>query len=165
LPGPIISLGVIALLNHQVGPLEYLYDRTLLAPILAVLMRVLPLTFGMLWWGFRTLDDAPLSAAALDGAGSARQLLSIALPQRWQLLLAAALAAFVVASGDVSASLLVLPPGPNETIGRRMFGLIHVGADDRVAAVSLICWLSYLVIAGLVLILLNWRKTPFLRAA
>jgi iron(III) transport system permease protein len=157
LPGPIIGLGVIVLLNHDVPPLAYLYDRTLLGPIIAVVVRVWPLTFVALWWALHTLDDDPLDAAALDGAGIGRKLLSIALPQRWPLLVAAGLAAFVVASGDVSASLLVLPPGPRETIARRMFGLIHVGADDQVAGVSIVCWLAYLALAVGVLVLVARR--------
>jgi ABC-type Fe3+ transport system permease subunit len=164
LPGPIISLGVLALLNHNLPPFDYLYDRTLLPPILAVLVRVVPMTFAILWWGFRTLEEEPLLAAALDGASPLRQLQSIALPQRWQLLLAAALAAFVVASGDISASLLVLRPGPNETIGRSMFGLIHVGADDQVAAIALICWFGYFVAAGTVVWLLTTR-IPSMRSS
>lgn len=157
LPGPIIGLGVIVLLNHDVPPLAYLYDRTLLGPILAVVVRVWPLAFVALWWALHTLDDEPLDAAALDGAGSRRKLLSIALPQRWALVIAAGLAAFVIASGDVSASLLVLPPGPRETIARRMFGLIHIGADDQVAGVAIVCWLAYLALAAGVLALVARR--------
>jgi iron(III) transport system permease protein len=158
LPGPIIGLGVIALLNQDVSPLAYLYDRTLVGPILAVVVRVLPLTFVAMWWALYTLDDEPLDAAAIDGAGSWRKLISIALPQRWPLLIAAAIAAMVIASGDVSASLLVLPPGPRETIARRMFGLIHVGADDQVAGAAVICWLIYLGFAGSALMLLSLRS-------
>jgi iron(III) transport system permease protein len=152
LPGPIIGLGIITILNHDLPLLEFLYDRTLLPPILAILVRVVPCTFIILWWALSTLDDQPLDAAALDGASSWRRLFSIALPQRWPLLIAAALMAFVISSGDVSASLLVLPPGPLETIGRRMFGLIHVGADDQVAGVAIVCWASYLMIAAVVML-------------
>lgn len=159
LPGPIIGLAVIALLNHDLWPLDYFYDRTLVGPILATLIRVLPLTLIALWWAFRTLDDEPLDAAAIDGAGFWRKLFTIALPQRWPVAGAAALAAFVFASGDVSASLLVLPPGPLETIARRMFGLIHVGADDQVAGVAILCWLGYLVLAGMTMRLLIWAST------
>jgi len=153
LPGPIIGLAVIALLNHDVPPLPYVYDKTLIPPVLAILVRVLPLTFVALWWGLRTLDREPLEAAALEGAGTLRTIASIALPQRWPIVAVAALAAFVVATGDVSASLLVLPPGPNETIARRMFGMIHIGADDQVGAVAFVCWLGYLLTAVLAVML------------
>jgi iron(III) transport system permease protein len=156
-PGPVIGLSMIWLLNRDVPPLPFLYDRTLAAPILATLVRVLPLAFIPCWWAMHTLDDEPLDAAALDGASSWQRLQAIVLPQRWPIVAAVALAAFVIASGDVSASLLVLPPGPLETIGRRMFGLIHVGADDQVASVALVCWGGYWVIAGAATFLL-WRS-------
>jgi ABC-type Fe3+ transport system permease subunit len=157
IPGPVIGLGMIALLNHDIPPLPFLYDRTLAAPILATLVRILPLAFIPTWWALHTLDVGPLDAAALDGASRWQQLWSIVLPQRWPIVAAVALAAFVIASGDVSASLLVLPPGPLETIARRMFGLIHVGADDQVASVALICWGAYWIVASAVTLLL-WRS-------
>jgi iron(III) transport system permease protein len=157
LPGPVIGLSMIVLLNHDLPPLPFLYDRTLAAPILATLIRVLPLAFIPTWWAMHTLDDEPLDAAALDGATRWQKLWSIALPQRWPIVAAVALAAFVIASGDVSASLLVLPPGPLETIARRMFGLIHIGADDQVASVALVCWGAYWIIAAAAMLLL-WRS-------
>jgi iron(III) transport system permease protein len=43
---------------------------------------------------------------------------------------------FLVAFGEVSATLLVVPPGVT-TISVRVFQLIHYGIDDRVAAVCL----------------------------
>jgi ABC-type spermidine/putrescine transport system permease subunit II len=122
-----------------------------------VTVRVAPLLFAALWWGLRTLDDEPLEAAALDGAGPLRKLWSIALPQRWPLLLAAVLMSLAIASGDVSASLLVLPPGYGETIARRMFGWIHVGADDQLAGVAILGWLAYLA-AGAIVVRLLWRR-------
>lgn len=158
IPGPVIGLSMIALFNHDVPPLPFLYDRTLAAPICATLVRVLPLAFIPCWWAMHTLDDEPFDAAALDGASHWQKLSAIALPQRWPIVAAAALAAFVIASGDVSASLLVLPPGPLETIARRMFGLIHVGADDQVASVALVCWGGYWIVAGAVTFLL-WRSS------
>lgn len=155
LPGPVIGLGVIVLMNHDVPPLPFLYDRTLAAPILATLIRVLPLSFIPMWWAMYTLEDEPLDAAALEGVNSWQKLWAVALPQRWPIIVTVALCAFVLASGDVSANLLVLPPGPLETISRRMFGLIHVGADDQVASVAILCWLAYLLIAVTVFLLLR----------
>jgi iron(III) transport system permease protein len=146
-PAPMIGLAVIALLNHDAPLMIWLYDRTLAPPVLAILVRVVPLCFAGLWWSFRTLDEDPFEAAALDGAGSGRQFLSLALPQRWPMLAAATLVAFVVASGDLSASILTLPAGV-ETVARRMFGLIHSGVDDQVAAMGLVGWLGYLAFAA-----------------
>jgi iron(III) transport system permease protein len=39
--------------------------------------------------------------------------------------------------GDVAASILVTPPGVT-TVAIRVFGLIHYGVDDQVAALSLV---------------------------
>lgn len=148
LPGPVIGLLVVSLLNHDHPLLIWLYDRTIFPPVLALLVRTLPLVFLALWWAMQTLDREPLDAASLDGAGSWGQFAYIAAPQRWPVIIVSALAAFVVASGDLSASILTIPPLESEPIARRMFGLIHIGTYDEVAAIGLICWLGYVLIAA-----------------
>jgi ABC-type spermidine/putrescine transport system permease subunit II len=146
LPAPVLGISVIWLLNRDHPFFIWLYDRTIVPPVLAILVRVLPLCFAALAWAFATLDQEALDAASLDGAGRVRRFLSIVVPQRWPILVVVTLAAFVMASGDLSASILTLPPGV-ETISRRLFGLIHAGVDDQVAAIGLVSWLGYLGIA------------------
>jgi iron(III) transport system permease protein len=51
-------------------------------------------------------------------------------------LVAASLVAAVVASGDVPATLPVVPPGVT-TVGTRLFGLLHSGARYQEAALAI----------------------------
>jgi iron(III) transport system permease protein len=46
------------------------------------------------------------------------------------------LVALAVATGDLAAGILVVPPGM-ETLSRRIFGLIHYGIEDQVAGICL----------------------------
>jgi iron(III) transport system permease protein len=158
-PGPLVGVAIIWLMNREsVGgpfdPLIYLYDRTPLAPVLAQTVRALPLTILLLWRAFASLNDDVLAAAALDGLSPWQTLVRIALPQRWKGLAAAGLAAFAVAAGDLAWSLLVLPPGM-DTIQRRVFGLVHSGVEEQVAAISLVTLAAYAIIAGAVLLLVR----------
>ena len=54
--------------------------------------------------------------------------------------------AFVMSVGELSASLLVLPPGVT-TIAVRIFQLLHYGVDDRVAALALSVFVAMAAIA------------------
>ena len=56
--------------------------------------------------------------------------------------------ALVLAMGELSASLLVLPPGVT-TISVRIFQLLHYGVDDRVAALALSVFAAMTALAGL----------------
>jgi hypothetical protein len=99
---------------------------------------------------FRTLDGDVLAAAALDGASPWRVFWRIALPQRWMALVAAWLAAFAIAAGDLAWAQLVRPAGM-DLIQRRVFGLVHSGVEEQVAAISLVNVIAYAALAGSIL--------------
>jgi iron(III) transport system permease protein len=159
-PGPLIGVALIGLLNHDLPALIWLYDRTAFAPIVAQAIRALPLSILLCWHSFATLDDDVLSAAALDGVKPRQMLWRIALPQRWPAVLAAWLAAFAIAAGDLAWSLLVLPPGM-DTVQRRVFGLVHSGVEEQVAGISLVMVAAYAILAVLILRLVRPKSQPF----
>jgi iron(III) transport system permease protein len=64
---------------------------------------------------------------------------------------AAWLAAFAVCVGDLTASILVIPPGMT-TIPVRVFGQIHSGVDDLAAGICLVMMLGFSILASLVLL-------------
>jgi iron(III) transport system permease protein len=139
-PAPLWGVWTIALLNHPAdsafAPLTTLYDRTLLAPVLVQAVRALPLVALWLWSQLTSVPQDLLDAARTEGAGRLAQLWRIALPLRWPGVLAAAGIALVLALSELSATLLVVPPGVT-TISVRIFQLLHYGVDDRVAALAL----------------------------
>jgi iron(III) transport system permease protein len=138
MPGPLVALCLIALLNRPELPwLVTLYDQTLLAPWLALVIRTLPWTTLLLWFALRSVPQDVLDAAAVDGARPVTRLLWIVLPLRAGAVALAWLVAFVLAAGDMSFTIIVLPPGV-ETLAVRMLRLIHEAADNEVAAVCLV---------------------------
>jgi iron(III) transport system permease protein len=167
IPGPLVGVVLIWLLNHDLPPeimsadgrpkswLLVLYDETPLSPVLAQTVRALPLVTVICWYSFRTLSDDVLSAAALDGATPRQVLLRIALPQRWSAVCGGWLAAFAVAAGDLAWAHLVTPPGM-DLIQRRVFGLVHSGVEEQVAAISLVNVVAYALLAVLIQWLIAW---------
>ncbi|NLY00244.1 MAG: iron ABC transporter permease [Rhodopirellula sp.] len=158
-PGPLVGLATIALVNRPEVPLlAYLYDRSILAPWLALVIRCFPPAVLILWQAMRTIPREMLDAAAVDGASPAGQLWRIVLPSRLHALGLAWLIAWAVALGDLAASILVVPPGVT-TLSIRIFGLLHYGVEDQVAGICLAMTAIFAGIAALAIFLAGrWRK-------
>jgi iron(III) transport system permease protein len=136
-PGPIVGLGVIRLLNRPEVPLLVnLYDQPIPGPWLALCIRSLPPATFIMWHALRSVPREVLDAAAVDGAGSLAQLWRIALPCRLWALGLAWVASLAVALGDLAASILAAPPGVS-TLSIQISILLHYGVEERVAGICL----------------------------
>jgi iron(III) transport system permease protein len=156
-PGPIVGLGVISLLNRpEIPPLVYLYDRSILAPLLALSFRGLAPATLVMWHAVRTIPREMLESASLDGAGPVGRLFRIVLPCRLGALVVAWLVALAIALGDLAASVLVMPPGVR-TLSIHIFNLLHYGVEDRVAGMCLaLVALFAAVAAGIARLVSRW---------
>ena len=151
LPGPTIGLSIIALLNRrQFTPLVMLYDQSILAPVLAVAVRAFPIVVLILWYSFSTLARDTSEAAASEGAAWWTTLLRVVVPQRLGAIVCAWLIAATIGVGELSATILVLPPGVT-TLSNRTFTLLHYGVTDQLAGLCLAQLLLVAVMALLVL--------------
>ncbi len=136
-PGPLVGMGLIHLFHLGDWPIvRFLYDRTILAPVLAQSVEALPLATIVMWQAISSVPQELLDSSAVDGASRGSVLWRVLLPIARRSLVVAWLVAFAVAAGDLAASLLVLPPGVN-TLANHGFGLIHYGVDDQVAGITL----------------------------
>ncbi|MBI2826368.1 MAG: iron ABC transporter permease [Planctomycetia bacterium] len=155
IPGPVVGLGIIRLLNQPDWSLPlFLYDRTILPPVLAQSFRALPLVCLLLWHAFHTIPTDELDLAALDGAGPTTTLFRIVLPQRLPALAAAWLVAFVVSVGELGATILVAPPG-FEPLSVRISGLLHYGVEDQVAGICLALSIAFALVGAAIIALLG----------
>lgn len=151
-PGPLVGLAIVRILNQPRWPLVLsLYESLWFAPVAALTLRALPMATLIAWQGLRGVSRQSLEAAEIDGAGPVVRLWRIALPQRVAALACGWLAAWSVALADLSASVLVLPPGV-DTLARQVFGLLHDGRKQDVAGICLV--LLAIVAAGTAI---GWR--------
>ena len=161
IPGPLLGIWTIRLLNHSAESpwyfLTWCYDHTILAPVLVQFWRALPLATLVLGSQLATVSQDILDSATSEGAGWWRQLVCIVLPLRWHALAAAASMSLIVAVSDLAATLLVAPPGVS-TLSIRIFGLLHYGAEDRVAALCLLLALALGALATLAWQLTAWTR-------
>ncbi len=150
IPGPIVGLAVVSIFQTNVPGFRTLYQQTLLPTMLALLVRAGPVSYWVLRSGYRGIDTAVLESARLD-CSWLRRMWSIDRPLLKTKLVAASLAAALMASGDVPATLPVIPPGVT-TVGTRLFGLLHSGARYQEAALAI--W----YLAAVVAICLFWMR-------
>jgi len=149
LPGPLIQFAMIGIFNRHdpsaltwlLNPIiggqfelfPFLYDRTIVPACAGLWIRTAPIVTLVVWYGLSTLASEPLDAARAEGVGWLARLWYVAVPQIRGLLAAAWLIGVALSFGDVSSSLLLLPPGVT-TMAVHIFNLLHYGVDDRLAA-------------------------------
>lgn len=160
-PGPIVGLAMIAVFNRPDSPVfNFLYDQSIGPLSIAQFIRGFPLALLVMWYALQSISAEMIEHAELDGAPWWTRLFRIALPQRRGALALAWGIAFALGLGELSAGILVAPPGLT-TLTVRIFGLLHYGVEDQVAGICLALFLA-LQFTILVLAFLAWRigKAP-----
>lgn len=159
IPGPVVGVWVIRLLNQPLdSPLAWLGELygTWFAPWLAQTLRIAPALALLLWPAMARVADDLLAAARADGAGPVGRAFRVAGPLCLPALGAAWCVGFALSLGELSATVLVVPPG-TPPLSVRLLSLLHYGVEDRVAAIGLVLVGIALLISGLVIRLLPER--------
>ena len=127
IPGPLAGIIVIWCLNRSTPAwLGELYDHTLAAPILAQQFRLLPLAWLLALTVLASIESGTWEQWKLDGGGRWHAFRYVVFPQVGQHGFVAAMLLFVFSLGELSSSILVLPPGVT-TISMRLFEMLHFG--------------------------------------
>lgn len=127
MPGPLVAALVSGLfLSVAVPGLDWLYDHTLLAPILAQQTRLLPLAWLLVGGILSTIGAEAWELAAVDRLSNWSRLRFVVWRPTWRLWIAAGCLLAAVSAGELSTHLLLLPPGVT-TVGQRLFEFLHFG--------------------------------------
>ena len=135
LPSPIVGIALIQAFNRG-GLVGWLYNSEAML-VLAALVRFLPFAALACVPAVSSVSEELEAAAALDGAGPWERLVAIVAPLSIRGLLVAWLLVFVLAMGELGASVLVAPPG-RTTLAIRVFTLLHYGVDEALAGICLV---------------------------
>ena len=137
IPGPMSGLVTIYLWNRNwPAVMGWLYDHTLVGPIFALGVRMLPVAIlGVVLLRAR-LSLAAQEIALLDGITNQRLWLSW-YAKNFSSLLGVWFLLFLLSVADLSAVLLVLPPGVTP-ISARVFELLHYGVRYQESGVCLV---------------------------
>ncbi|MCA9139787.1 MAG: hypothetical protein KDB00_23605 [Planctomycetales bacterium] len=153
IPGPIVGLVTIHLFTLPVPGFHELYHDSLVPTVFALMVRALPVSYWIIRAGYSGLDSAILDLSKMDLSWWRRMwLVDRALLVRP--LMIAGFCSAVMASGDVPATLPVLPPEV-VTVGTRLFALLHSGARNQEA--SLAFWYVGSIVIVAVAISYRWK--------
>jgi iron(III) transport system permease protein len=133
-PSTITGVALIGLWNRP-GPFGALYGTEAML-LLVYLARFLPVAALILSATTQTVSVSHEEAAATSGSGWFRTMRRIVIPQLRIGLAAAWVVAFVLAFGELGASILVVPPG-GETLPIRIYTVIANTPSAQVAALAL----------------------------
>lgn len=143
LPGSLVGIGLITLWNGPGWVRLGIYGSRWM-PVLAALARYAPLGAIVLTAAIRRINPLHLEAAELLQTSRLRTWLLVHLPLLAPGLFASAGLVFCLTLSELSATLLVSPPGQS-TLTIRIYNYLHYGASGTVAALTL-------VLTGLVLV-------------
>lgn len=134
-PSTVVGVGLIGLWNRA-GPIGAVYGTHAML-LLAYLARFVPVAALILAAAIQTVPASQEEAAAIGGAGWSRAFRGIVLPQLRGGLAAAWVVTFVLAFGEVGASILVAPPGET-TLPIRVYTMIANAPSSHVAGLALL---------------------------
>jgi iron(III) transport system permease protein len=134
-PSTIIGVGLIGLWNRP-GPLGVLYGTDAML-LLAYLARFVPVATLILAAATQTVSVSQEEASAASGVGWLRAVRGIVLPQLRVGVGAAWVVAFVLAFGELGASILVAPPG-EATLPILIYTIIANTPSSNVAMLALL---------------------------
>ncbi len=151
-PGPLVGMLLIALLNRNWPSwLGLLYDTTLTAPILAQQFRLFPLAWLLSQTILASISPRVLEQVSLEGLNWKQFATRVLWPQTWKLWSTSAMILTVLSIGELSCSILVLPPGVT-TLSMRLFEMLHFGMRHQDSG---LCGL--LIVLGWLVSLASWK--------
>jgi iron(III) transport system permease protein len=157
IPGSAVGLGILTLESRGIPPWSWVYPHPAIVAYAAA-CRFLPLAALVLAGAFVSVRRRVLEAGAASGAGPLRILTVLVAPLVLPALIAAAVLSYVLSLGELSAAVLVTPPGVM-TLPVRLASLLHFGEEPVVAALCVMLSGCILGLLGLTQSVLGrpWR--------
>ncbi len=126
LPGPVVTGLVLSLFQIPWGWLQTLNDRTLIAPILCLQFKLIPLATLVFVLTINRWSTRHRDTWKLDQFLDLSSRMRILARSFWKPIVTIAILLFALAFGELSSYLLCLPPGVTP-VSLRIFDLLHYG--------------------------------------
>ncbi len=133
-PATVLGIGLIYFWNWSIT--ELIYKGSLIL-VIAYAARFIPFSVRVLNSNFKQISPSLKEAAMLSEKSWLKRIIKIDIPLSAQGLAAGWIIAFILCMGELGTTLLVIPPGKG-TIALKIYTLMHYGANQIVASLSLI---------------------------
>ena len=150
LPASLVGIGLSSILNRMgdVG-------QTLVAPVFGMVVRFLPISVIAVAAFASRVDKSPLEAARIF-MRPGRFLTRIWIPLLGPSLVASACVVAALSLNELGATLILIPPGAS-TLSIRLYNMLHYGASDEVAGLSLEMVFLTLILSAALTRRYRWR--------
>ncbi|WP_156946441.1 ABC transporter permease [Desulfitibacter alkalitolerans] len=132
-PAPLVGIGMAALYSK---PVLNVFYGSLLMPVMAALVRFVPIAAIVLAVQFKRFDSNLLDAARVFQRSPLQGAFRVRLPLLLPGLAAAFIITLVLTAGELGATLIVVPPGYS-TLTMRIYNFMHYGSSDLIAGLCL----------------------------
>ncbi len=146
-PATTMGIGLIGVWNRDY--VDWIYGSMAIM-IIAHMARFTPYAAAVIHSGVGQVSIRLEEAALLSGAGFGSVLLNIVAKLTRRHLVVAAFFVFILAFGELGTTLLISPPGV-ETVPIKIYNMMHYGAEQMVAALSIILMSIIFVMSSLFL--------------
>jgi iron(III) transport system permease protein len=156
-PAPLVGIGLISIWNRPA--LGAVYGSCFM-PVLVSLARFTPLAALALLAHLRGTDPLLFDAARVFHTHALKTWLRVRVPLLLPGLVAACCVVFVLAAGELGATLIVAPPG-HATLTMKIYNYLHYGASEAVAGLCLTMAAVALLTGLLIILIVNGDRRPF----
>lgn len=144
LPATVLGIGLIYVWNRPAT--QFIYGGAVIL-VIAYAARFVPFSLQAVVAGMRQIGPGLREAARLYQGAWWKRTLAVDIPLCLPALVAAWSIAFILCMSELGATLLVIPPGMG-TIALKIYNLMHYGANQMVAALSIVLIAVNLLIAA-----------------
>jgi iron(III) transport system permease protein len=148
IPATTIGIALIKLWNWPL--VDIIYQSSLIV-IFGYTARFFSFSFVTTGSGLKQLNPHLEEAASLNIRHWMRVIRRIVFPMLRPSLIVGFFIVFILSFGELGTTLLIIPPG-HETISMKIYNLMHYGAEEMVAALSLVLITMVLVFYGVFLL-------------
>lgn len=147
MPSALIGIGLIGIFRNS-----FVYN-TAIMPVLASVIRYTPIGILLCYSGIKALDQELLDTRLVYQKSVLNGFAKLYLPIILPFILMGGLSVSILSTGEVGATIMVLPPGFN-TLAVKIYNYLHYGASN---AVTVLCGLlvTFAVVATSTLICAN----------
>jgi iron(III) transport system permease protein len=145
LPATVLGIGLIYVWNRPAT--QFIYGGAVIL-VIAYAARFVPFSLQAVAAGMRQIGPDLREASRLYQGAWWKRTLAVDIPLCLPALVAAWSIAFILCMSELGATLLVIPPGMG-TIALKIYNLMHYGANQMVAALSIVLIAVNLLIAAL----------------
>ena len=150
IPPQLTGIGLIGIWNHPM--LSSVYG-SLMMPVMGNLARFLPVATLVTYAWLTNIDPVLFEASLIHQPSLLGRTIKINAPILAPGLIASSVFVFILSSGELATTLLVVPPGKS-TLTIKIYNYLHYGTSETVAALSFVMiWivLSLIVIFSLLI--------------